>query len=141
MYSEIRKVDRMELFFDLVFVYAVSQCSHRLFHISGNSIPVIVFFQYIVTFFLFITVWTTETLFLNRYHIKEKFNYTILLFQMLLLMYLANLASQDWNHIFTSYSTVFIILQTSNILQYALAYRVISDDAEKRNIVDRKSVV
>lgn len=49
--------------------------------------------------FLFLTVWVTETLYLNRYHIRRRMNYAILLFQMLLLMYLANLASLNWSDI------------------------------------------
>lgn len=112
----------MELFFDLVFVYAVSNSANLIHHLNDGILPAVTLFQYVITFLVFLSVWMTETLYLNRYGYHGFRDNVFLLFQMFFLLYLANAAAENWNDIFVDYSIVLIFLQLCNIIQYILTY-------------------
>lgn len=130
-YSEHRQTNWMELFFDLVFVYAVSNSATLIHHLTDGVLPGVTLFQYVITFLVFISVWMTETLYLNRYGSHGIRDNLFLLIQMFLLLYLANAASEDWNAIFIDYSIVLIFLQLCNIVQYIFILREADSREEK----------
>ncbi|RIV16387.1 low temperature requirement protein A [Mycoplasmopsis gallopavonis] len=62
-----KKVELTELFFDLVFVFAISRLTHVLGHLHHGFIAMDEYLKYIIMFLALIATWTLETTFVNRY--------------------------------------------------------------------------
>ncbi|AQY50842.1 low temperature requirement protein A [Listeria weihenstephanensis FSL R9-0317] len=62
-----KKVTWLELFFDLLFVGAISSVTHVLLHIEDGAIEIDVFWKFVLMFIPLWWAWTGQTLFINRY--------------------------------------------------------------------------
>lgn len=129
-----RKVNMLELFFDLVFVNAISNLTSVICHLDNGIINPIDYIHYLVSFFVFITIWITETLYLNRYGEHKYRDSFFLLVNMFLLLYLSNSAHRDWRMVFIPYSGILIVLELTMLCQYAIKYFEVTDSNDKKVI-------
>ncbi len=91
-----KKVEYIELFFDLIFVYSL-RTINSLFHAYEESFPPL----RTITTFLFLTavvmqVWMFTTMFFNRYGRKALRDYVSILLNMYLLYYMASGSNLHW---------------------------------------------
>lgn len=85
-----KKVQLTELFYDLVFVYAISQATGLIHHLPKGS----TFFQQLVIFtvimVVFINTWMIETVFTNRYGKNSIGNILFFMVDMAILLFMSN---------------------------------------------------
>ncbi|MGO4276325.1 low temperature requirement protein A, partial [Paenibacillus sp. TAF58] len=62
-----KKVTWLELFYDLLFVAAVSTASHVLLHVENGSIPVEYLAKFVLIFIPIWWAWVGQSLFVNRF--------------------------------------------------------------------------
>lgn len=91
-----KKVEYIELFFDLIFVYSL-RTINSLFHAYEHSFPPLS----AITTFLFLTavvmqVWMFTTMFFNRYGRKTLRDYISIFLNMYLLYYMASGSNLHW---------------------------------------------
>lgn len=92
-----RRVELIELFYDLIYVYAISRLTLLLEEPEHGVIPASAFFSYIVVACAIIQSWLYLTNYVNRYGIWTWWEYLLTACNMFSTMYLVNtfsLASQ-----------------------------------------------
>lgn len=62
-----KKVELIELFYDLIYVYAISKMTMLIEEPEGGIIPLSGFFRYLVVCFVILQAWLYLTNYVNRY--------------------------------------------------------------------------
>ena len=61
-----KKVELIELFYDLIYVYAISRLTMLIEEPEGGIIPLSEFFRYLVACFVILQAWLYMTNYINR---------------------------------------------------------------------------
>lgn len=114
-----KKVTLLELFYDLIYVYAISQLTH-LIH-EPNAQGQIDFFQFynfgIATLTIW-EVWLFMTNYINRFGRESRLEFFSLFCIMLGALYLANSISSDWSSVYVSFDWAMIVMLLSVAFLY-----------------------
>ena len=117
MEVKIKPVELIELFYDLIFVYAISQLTGLINEPVGGIIPPYNFFAYLITCFVILQAWLYFTNYVNRYGQWKWFDYIIVCINMIAVIFMANTISLDWIRMYFAFDiSMFIILFTIIIL-------------------------
>ncbi|MBP2623949.1 hypothetical protein C4K46_08365 [Streptococcus oricebi] len=131
-----KKVELTELFYDLVFVYAISQMTALIHHLHHGLVPLAAFVSYLVALIVLINTWMIQTVFTNRYGKNSFRNMAFMLLSMALVLALSNSFSSDWTNItnFFHFSFLVIALNALLALQYIWEYFQAKDQNNRRVI-------
>ena len=83
-----KRVSKIALFYDLVFVYAVSQITEIFEPLRHHAVTWITVLLYITVFISFIGSWTIQNIYFNRFgehNLKDIISMTVLQMRLLLL--------------------------------------------------------
>lgn len=115
-----KPVGMFELFYDLVFVYAISRITAIIHHPVNGTIPFITFAQFLLVVIVIMQVWFYESLYFNRYA-KNRFGDILgLLFSMFVTVYVANNINTTWETTFHYFNLAMMAMLVDLILQYAI---------------------
>ena len=142
MFVKEKKVELIELFYDLIFVFAISQLTSLLSEPVNGFIPFINFFEYLITSFVILQAWLYFTNYVNRYCEWKWYDYLIICINMIAVIYMANMISLDWRPMYLGFDVaMFVILLTIGIL-YSIHIKRDSENAgAARNTVKNLVVV
>jgi len=113
-------VSLIELFYDLVYVYAISKMT-SLF--DGVPLDSRTFFRYFVSSFAVLQAWMYMTNYINRFERKRAYENVAIVVNMCAAVFMSNTISTDWSVMFPEFNTsMFVILGTVAVL-YALRLR------------------
>ena len=84
-----KKVELTELFYDLVFVYVISQITEQLHHFVNGIIPVQTIIIFVLSMLIFINSWMVQSVFTNRFGKNSLVNILFMLAQMFISMFAA----------------------------------------------------
>ena len=120
--EEERKVEYIELIYDLIFVHTISRCGSLLrleYGMPGRSVY--------ITFLLFsmavLEIWYYSTLFINRFP-QHKVQRNVCIFvNMYLLYYIAGGIRDDWRSYFTQIHAAWCLILLHLAIQYWFALR------------------
>ncbi|MXQ49175.1 hypothetical protein GRB29_07280 [Streptococcus pneumoniae] len=118
-----KKVSIPELFFDLVYVYAIGRSMTLIHHLQDGFIPLGDFIIFTLSFLFLINIWVYQTVFLNRYGTESIKNHAFLFLDMGLLLLLSNSFSLEWQGQFTPFVILVLLLTASLFSQYFLALK------------------
>ncbi|TDM14011.1 low temperature requirement protein A [Macrococcus bovicus] len=118
-----KAVDLSELFYDLVFVYAISQISHTILYTENGDIPLLNFIKYFIMTLVFYTVWSYQTTYTNRFGLIRAKDLFFLLFNMFIAIFLAISLKGDIRSVFDSINVCIAILFISTSLQFFLSLK------------------
>lgn len=118
-----KAVDMSELFYDLVFVYAISQISHTILYTEHGDIPLLNFIKYFMMTLVFYTVWSYQTTYTNRFGLIRAKDLFFLLFNMFIAIFLAISLKGDIRSVFDSINVCIAILFISTSLQFFLSLK------------------
>lgn len=121
---EHKKVEIVELFFDLVLVYAVSKTTgviHEL-NAAGQVAPS-AYATFVVGFVIVMNAWMYQAVFTNRYGSNSPVDMLISFVNMAILLYLSNTITPNWKSTFVPFTNSLGIIFALQFLQYLLAYR------------------
>ena len=95
-----KRVNYSELFYDLVFVFAISKATALIHHLHNGILTWNSFLDFFMSVLLLINVWMIQTVYTNRYGKNSLFNMVIMFINMGLLLFIANLIKDDWQQYF-----------------------------------------
>lgn len=116
-----KAVEITELFYDLVYVYAISQISHTILHAKDGDIPLLTFVKFLVMTLVFYIVWSYQTNYTNRFGVLRVKDLLFLLFNMFVAIFLALNLTKDFQTTFDAINICIAILFLSTSLQFFLS--------------------
>ncbi|MBG9367517.1 MULTISPECIES: low temperature requirement protein A [unclassified Streptococcus] len=129
-----KRVEFTELFYDLVFVYAISKTTGLIHHLEEGVLPPFHFFSFLTCLLLLVNTWMIQTMFTNRFGKNSLFNMSIMFVDMGLMMLISNYFTLDWQSNFHVFDLIFALLSGTLLLQYAVQFRQ-SKTQEERELI------
>ncbi len=127
--SEEKKVEYIELIYDLIFVYVIGRNSSLITHIENGFITPQLYLTYCLCTLITIQIWLFSTMFINRYGSNHLSEYVGLFINMFLLYYMADGTRVAWQTHFYRYNIAWMLILVNLAVQYYLKYRKVQ--AEK----------
>ena len=127
--KEEKKVEYLELVYDLIFVYLIGRNSSLVQHVEGGFINWTLFITYILCTLIVINIWTNTTFYINRYGTNGLRDHISIFVNMYLLYYMAEATRADWQEYYYRYSVAWGLIMLNLALQYFLTLRKRSKDA------------
>lgn len=126
-----KKVELTELFYDLVYVYTISQLTSIIHHAHHGVVSPQSFFNFSVGLIVFVNSWMVQTVFTNRFGTNGLRNIIFMFLQMICLLVSSRAVAGDWE---TNFVWVFLpmaIISLLLLVQYIFEYFHASDVADK----------
>lgn len=127
-----KKVELTELFYDLVFVYGMSQGTSMIHHVHHGVIPWVNVTSFAIGMIIMINTWMVQTVFTNRFGKNSLTNILFMFVQMCLLM--TSLASstgeftqRNFQYFYGPYAGISFVL----LLQYLVEYIRAEEKADR----------
>ncbi|MDU1467048.1 MAG: low temperature requirement protein A, partial [Streptococcus mitis] len=95
-----KRVEFSELFYDLVFVFAISKVTTLIDHLHNGILTWNSFLDFLIATLILIDSWMIQTDYTNRYGKNSLFNMVIMFIKMGLLLFIANMIGPDWQQYF-----------------------------------------
>lgn len=121
--EEEKKVEYIELIYDLIFVYLIGRNNSLLTHIQYGFISGRVFLTYVLVTLTIIQIWSFTTFYINRHGRKSLREHVFLFVNMYLLYYMADGTRVYWQSHFDRYNTAWALILFNIGLQYFLESR------------------
>jgi low temperature requirement protein LtrA len=118
-----KKVEIVELFFDLVLVYAVSKTTGVIHELdAAGQVDPFSYVTFVVAFVIVMNAWMYQAVFTNRYGANSPKDMLISFVNMAILLYLSNTITPDWRSTFVPFTASLGVIFALQFLQYLLAY-------------------
>lgn len=127
-----KEVSEFELFYDLIFAYAVSRIASILFIGADQMLSFKSMGEFLLLTLVFWTIWTFQTVFANRFSIKNKINALFLFFDMFWVIVLAQSINVYFEKTHFTFAGATSILFFSIALQYYFKMRRTDDSVVKK---------
>ena len=121
--EEEKKVEYIELIYDLIFVYLIGRNNSLLSHVQYGFISGRVFLTYVLATLAVIQIWNFTTFYINRYGKNGLREHVFLFVNMYLLYYMADGTRVYWQAHFYRYNIAWALILFNIGLQYFLEYR------------------
>ena len=95
-----KRVNYSELFYDLVFVFAISKAAALINNLHNGILTWNSFLDFFMSVLLLINAWVIQTVYTNRYGKNSLFNIVIMFIKMRILLFIANMIGPDWQQYF-----------------------------------------
>ena len=119
-----KEVELIELFYDLIFVYAISQLTALINEPINGIIPSNSFFVYIITSFVILHAWLYFTNYVNRYGTWKWFEYIIACINMIAVIFMTNTIDVQWESMLLPFNVSMLIMLLTVVLLYSVhAYK------------------
>ena len=115
-----KPVELIELFYDLLFVYAISQLTGLINEPIGGIIPPYDFFSYFVTCFVILQAWLYFTNYVNRYGKWKWYDYVLVCINMIAVIFMSNTILGDWAVMYFTYDVAMLIILLTVELLYII---------------------
>ena len=111
-------MELIELFYDLIFVYAISRLTSLISEPVGGGIALENLFVYIITSFVILQAWLYFTNYVNRYGQWRWFEYLIAVINMIAVIYMANTINLAWNLMYVPFNISMLIMLLTVLALY-----------------------
>ncbi|MBQ2653758.1 MAG: low temperature requirement protein A [Methanobrevibacter sp.] len=120
MEVKVKPVELIELFYDLIFVYAISKLTALVSEPIGGIIPPYDFFAYLITSFVILQAWLYFTNYVNRYGKWRWYDYALACINMIAVIYMANTISHDWQAMAFPFDLAMLVLLLTVVALYSI---------------------
>lgn len=117
-----KRVEYSELFYDLVFVYAISKTTALIHHLHHGVLSLDAIFGFLMTLLVLVNSWMIQTVYTNRYGKNSLFNMTVMFINMVMLLLISNMITNDWQSYFHTFCWTVGTLTLTLFLQYLVEY-------------------
>ena len=121
--KEEKKVEYLELIYDLIFVYIIGRNTSLLHHVENGFVTGGVFLAYVLCTLAVIQIWNFTTFYINRYGRNGVRDHVFLFINMYLLYYMAEGTNLHWQSSFYSYNGAWVLIMVNIGLQYLIELR------------------
>lgn len=118
-----KKVEFLELIYDLIFVYIIGRNNSLMHHIENGFVSWQTFLAYILCTLAVIQIWNYSTFYINLYGRNGVRDYIFLFVNMDLLYYMADGTSVQWQSSVYRYSTAWGLILINIGVQYLIETR------------------
>lgn len=130
-----KRVEFSELFYDLVFVFAISKVTTLIDHLHNGILTWNSFLDFFIATLFLIDSWMIQTDYTNRYGKNSLFNIVIMFIKMGILLFIANMIGPDWQQYFHYLCWAIGTLTLTLFFQYLVEFfRKSTDDANRESI-------
>ncbi len=129
MEQQEKKVEYVELIYDLIFVYIVGRNNGLLHHLKNGFIAPSAFLTYILTALIMLQIWYYTTLFINRYGKNDLLMHGGIFVNMYLLYYMAEGIRSDWQGHYLYFNIAWALILINIAVMYLI--RLKKGDAAK----------
>lgn len=119
-----KKVELIELFYDLIYVYAISRLTMLIEEPSGGVIGLSEFGHYFIASFVILQAWLYMTNYVNRYGKWRWYEYGIAAVNMVAAVYMSNTISNDWESMYTPFNIAMLVMLLCVAALYFIQTRV-----------------
>lgn len=126
-----KKVELTELFYDLVYVYTISQLTSIIHHAHHGVVSPQSFFNFSVGLIVFVNSWMVQTVFTNRFGTNGLRNIIFMFLQMICLLVSSRAVAGDWETNFVWVFLPMVLISLLLLVQYIFEYFHASDVADK----------
>ena len=123
-----KKVELIELFYDLIYVYAISKLTMLIEEPENGVIPFAGFFRYLVVCFVILQAWLYLTNYVNRYGRWKWYEYGLTAVNMTAAVYMANTINTDWGEMATTFNLAMLVMLLCVALLYFVQIRLNEQD-------------
>ena len=138
--NEEKKVEYLELIYDLVFVYMAGRNNALLGHIEGGFVSLDTFLAYILCTLAIIQIWNFTTFYINMFGRNGVRDHVFLLTTMYLMYFLGESTRSDWHGYQAQYHIAWALILINIGLQYAIELRNHKVDVWNRKVIKRMAV-
>jgi low temperature requirement protein LtrA len=120
----VKRANWLDLFYDLVFVFAIAKATHVLVHLHDGHVA---WSQYGIFFLIMIPVWwawTGHTMFTTRFDTEDTTQRLLTLAQMLAAVFLAAFINPDFDAYYHGFLFSYVTIRVLLILMYVRAARI-----------------
>jgi low temperature requirement protein LtrA len=118
-----KKVTWLELFYDLLFVAAVSKASHVLLHVESGSIPVEYLTKFVLIFIPIWWAWVGQSLFINRFGQDILSHRIFLILQLFFVLIMTASLSVNFDQYFVPFLIGYVGLRAMTAIQYLAVHK------------------
>ena len=115
-----KKVELIELFYDLIFVYAISKLTALISEPVNGTVAPDSFFVYIITSFVILQAWLYFTNYVNRYGQWYWHEYILAIVNMIAVIFMANTINTQWNQMFVPFNISMLVMLSTVFLLYLI---------------------
>lgn len=115
-----KRVELIELFYDLIYVYAISKMTMIIEEPESGVIPLSAFFGYIIISFVILQAWLYLTNYVNRYGRWKWCEYTLTAVNMTATVYMANTISPEWAEMSMTFNLAMLIMLLCVLAMYVI---------------------
>ncbi|WP_449457385.1 low temperature requirement protein A [Streptococcus suis] len=126
-----KKVELTELFYDLVYVYTISQLTSIIHHAHQGVVSPQSFFNFSVGLIIFVNSWMVQTVFTNRFGSNSLRNIIFMFLQMICLLVASSAVAGEWQNRFVWIFLPMAMISLLLLVQYILEYFQTSNDADR----------
>ena len=123
-----KRVELIELFYDLIYVYAISRMTMVIEEPEGGIITPEMFFRYFVFSFVILQAWLYLTNYVNRYGRWKWYEYALTAVNMTAAVYMANTISSEWMSMAATFNLAMLIMLLSVAMMYLIQVKIKEQD-------------
>ncbi len=138
--KEEKKVEYLELIYDLVFVYMAGRNNALLGHIEGGFVSLDAFLAYILCTLAIIQIWNFTTFYINMFGRNGVRDHIFLLITMYLMYFVGESTRNDWHGYQAQYHIAWALILINIGVQYAIELRNHQADVWNREIIKRMTM-
>ena len=117
-----KRVEFTELFYDLVFVYAISKLTGLIHHLHNGVIVWEAKIVFLLSLLILVNSWMIQMVFTNRFGKNSPLNMLVMFTNMGLLLYISNMISPEWQDNYHTFCFAVGTLSLTLFLQYLMEY-------------------
>ncbi|WP_407377432.1 low temperature requirement protein A [Methanobrevibacter sp.] len=137
-----KEVKLIELFYDLIFVYAISKLTSLVNEPVNGVLPLNSIFVYVITSFVILQAWLYFTNYVNRYGEWKDYEYILACINMIAVIFMTNTISTQWNLMLLPFNVSMLIMLLTVVVLYSIqAYKEGSLSGAAGNSITILSVV
>ena len=115
-----KQVELIELFYDLIFVYAISKLTSLISEPVNGLISPNSFFVYIITSFVILQAWLYFTNYVNRYGEWRWYDYCLACINMIAVIFMTNTISTDWASMLLPFNISMLVMLVVVLVLYII---------------------
>ena len=132
-----KKVEYLELIYDLIFVFVIGR-NNSLLHITdGDFVSLGGFVSYVVCTLAVIQIWNFTTYYINVFGRNGIREHISLFFNMFLMYFIAEGTGKDWADYYVQYHIAWALILLNIGIQYLIELRNHKDDAKLSRLIKK----
>ena len=136
-----KKVEYLELIYDLIFVYIIGRNNSLLHHVENGFVTAGVFLAYVLCTLAVIQIWNFTTFYINLFGRNGVRDHVFLFLNMYLLYYLADGIHIGWQSTFYRFNIAWALILVNIGVQHLLELRNHKDTPIQTRQLKRKAAI